>query len=130
MLRHTEQGSLQISEVAQLAGETLRDMIANTTEQLRELSDQAQVERDLLGGSACSRSGPCRRPPPSSAGRWRTRPAAPSRNWPPGRRPRTRPPNRPPPPPAPRSRPCRKPPCWPGPRPMARSRRAWPRPRA
>ena len=52
MLRHSEQGSLQISEVAQLAGETLRDMISNTTEQLRELSDQAQVERDLLGGSA------------------------------------------------------------------------------
>lgn len=52
MLRQTEQGSLQISEVAQLAGETLREMIANTTEQLRELSDQAQVERDLLGGSA------------------------------------------------------------------------------
>jgi len=52
MLRHTEQGSLQISEVAQLAGETLREMIGNTAEQLRELSDQAQVERDLLGGSA------------------------------------------------------------------------------
>jgi hypothetical protein len=52
MLRQTEQGSLQISEVAQLAGETLREMVANTTEQLRELSDQAQVERDLLGGSA------------------------------------------------------------------------------
>ena len=52
MLRQTEHGSLQISEVAQLAGETLRDMISNTTDQLRELSDQAQVERDLLGGSA------------------------------------------------------------------------------
>jgi hypothetical protein len=52
MLRHTEQGSLQISEVAQLAGETLREMIGATAEQLRELSDQAQVERDLLGGSA------------------------------------------------------------------------------
>ena len=51
-LRQTEQGSLQISEVAQLAGETLREMVANTAEQLRELSDQAQVERDLLGGSA------------------------------------------------------------------------------
>jgi hypothetical protein len=51
-LRQAEHGSLQISEVAQLAGETLRDMIANTAEQLRELSDQAQVERDLLGGSA------------------------------------------------------------------------------
>ena len=52
VLRQTEQGSLQISEVAQLAGETLREMISNTTDQLRELSDQAQVERDLLGGSA------------------------------------------------------------------------------
>jgi hypothetical protein len=51
-LRQAEQGSLQITEVAQLAGETLREMIVNTTEQLRELSDQAQVERDLLGGSA------------------------------------------------------------------------------
>ncbi len=52
VLRQSEQGSLQISEVAQLAGETLRQAIATTGEQLRELSDQAQVERDLLGGSA------------------------------------------------------------------------------
>ncbi|MGZ3273958.1 MAG: polar localization protein TipN [Caulobacteraceae bacterium] len=52
ILRHSEQGSLQISEVAQLAGETLRQTISATAEQLRELSDQAQVERDLLGGSA------------------------------------------------------------------------------
>jgi hypothetical protein len=52
VLRHTEQGSLQIAEVAQLAGETLRQAIATTGDQLRELSDQAQVERDLLGGSA------------------------------------------------------------------------------
>ena len=52
LLRQTEQGSLQVSEVAQLAGETLREMISNTADQLRELSDQAQVERDLLGGSA------------------------------------------------------------------------------
>jgi len=52
MLRQSEQGSLQITEVAQLAGETLRDAIGATAEQLRELSDQAQVERDLLGGSA------------------------------------------------------------------------------
>ena len=52
VLRQSEQGSLQISEVAQLAGETLRDAISATAEQLRELSDQAQVERDLLGGSA------------------------------------------------------------------------------
>ena len=52
VLRQSEQGSLQISEVAQLAGETLRLTIANTADQLRELSDQAQVERDLLGGSA------------------------------------------------------------------------------
>jgi hypothetical protein len=52
VLRHSEQGSLQITEVAQLAGETLRQAIATTGDQLRELSDQAQVERDLLGGSA------------------------------------------------------------------------------
>lgn len=52
VLRQTEQGSLQVAEVAQLAGETLREMISNTADQLRELSDQAQVERDLLGGSA------------------------------------------------------------------------------
>ena len=52
VLRQSEQGSLQISEVAQLAGETLRQTIVNTADQLRELSDQAQVERDLLGGSA------------------------------------------------------------------------------
>jgi hypothetical protein len=52
VLRQTEQGSLQITEVAQLAGETMREAISTTAEQLRELSDQAQVERDLLGGSA------------------------------------------------------------------------------
>src|SRR6185312_11295333 len=52
VLRQSEQGSLQITEVAQLAGETLREAITVTAEQLRELSDQAQVERDLLGGSA------------------------------------------------------------------------------
>lgn len=52
IMRHSEQGSLQISEVAQLAGETLRQAINATAEQLRDLSDQAQVERDLLGGSA------------------------------------------------------------------------------
>src|SRR5262249_14507845 len=52
VLRQSEQGSLQITEVAQLASETLRDAITGTAEQLRELSDQAQVERDLLGGSA------------------------------------------------------------------------------
>jgi hypothetical protein len=52
VLRQTEQSSLQITEVAQLAGETMREAISTTAEQLRELSDQAQVERDLLGGSA------------------------------------------------------------------------------
>jgi hypothetical protein len=52
VLRHSEQGTLQITEVAQLASETLRQAIATTGDQLRELSDQAQVERDLLGGSA------------------------------------------------------------------------------
>jgi hypothetical protein len=51
-LRQTEQGSRQIGEVAQLAGETVREMLAHTVEQLRELSDQAQVERDRVGGSA------------------------------------------------------------------------------
>lgn len=51
-LRQSEQGSLQITEVAQQAGATLRETIAATAEQLRELSDQAQMERDLLGGSA------------------------------------------------------------------------------
>jgi hypothetical protein len=52
VLRQSEQGSLQITEVAQLAGETLREAISATADQLQQLTDQAQVERDLLGGSA------------------------------------------------------------------------------
>jgi hypothetical protein len=51
-LRQSEQGSMQLSEVAQRAGEIMREAIGSTTEQLRELTDQAQVERDLLGGAA------------------------------------------------------------------------------
>jgi hypothetical protein len=106
LLRQTEQGSLQVSEVAQLAGETLREMITNTADQLRELSDQAQVER---------------RPPPSNGAPWRTTRGGPSSSSPPAPRPRTRRPNRPAPPPGSRSRPCRKPPSWPAPRPTPTS---------
>ena len=50
--RQSEQGALQIAEVAHLSGETLRQAITTTADQLRELADQAQMERDLLGGAA------------------------------------------------------------------------------
>jgi hypothetical protein len=51
-LRQSEQGALQVSEVAQRGAETLREMIAGAAQQLRDMGEQAQTERDLLGGAA------------------------------------------------------------------------------
>jgi hypothetical protein len=52
MLRATEQSALQLGDTAEGSAETLRSLIATVVDQLREMSDQAQTERDLLGGSA------------------------------------------------------------------------------
>ncbi|HEY4029215.1 MAG TPA: hypothetical protein VGM25_02645 [Caulobacteraceae bacterium] len=52
MLRHSEQRSTQITETAVNLGAGLREALAATGDQMRELTDQAQVERDLLGGAA------------------------------------------------------------------------------
>jgi hypothetical protein len=51
-LRASEQGALQVSEVAQRGAEALREMISGAAEQLRDMGEQAQAERDLMGGAA------------------------------------------------------------------------------
>jgi hypothetical protein len=52
IMRQSGLGSAQITEAAEQAGSALREALAGAGEQLRELTDQAQVERDLLGGAA------------------------------------------------------------------------------
>ena len=52
MLLHAEQGTMQVGEVAMRAAQTLRDLIAAAAEQMRDMGEQAQTERDLLSGSA------------------------------------------------------------------------------
>ncbi|MDB5458891.1 MAG: polar localization protein TipN [Caulobacteraceae bacterium] len=52
MLRQSEQGTVQVGDVAMRSAETLRDLIATAAETLRDMGDQAQTERDLLGGAA------------------------------------------------------------------------------
>jgi hypothetical protein len=52
MLRFSEQSSIQLGEVARDAAENLRSLIAAAADQLRDMGDQAQTERDLLSGAA------------------------------------------------------------------------------
>jgi hypothetical protein len=51
-LRQSEQGVDQVSEVALRGADALRDLISAAVGQLRDMSDQAQTERDRLGGAA------------------------------------------------------------------------------
>ncbi len=52
ILRQSEQESLGLSAAAGRGADVLRGLIAQATEQLREMGAQAQTERDLLGGAA------------------------------------------------------------------------------
>jgi hypothetical protein len=52
MMLQAEQGTLQVGEVAMRSAQTLRDLIIAAAEQMRDMGDQAQTERDLLSGSA------------------------------------------------------------------------------
>jgi hypothetical protein len=52
MMLQAEQGTLQVGEVAMRSAQTLRDLIVAAAEQMRDMGDQAQTERDLLSGSA------------------------------------------------------------------------------
>jgi hypothetical protein len=51
-LRQSEQGAEKVGEAALKGADALRELISSAVDQLRDMSDQAQTERDLLGGAA------------------------------------------------------------------------------
>jgi hypothetical protein len=52
VITRSEQETLQMSAAATRGADTLRQLIGEAADQLREMSEQAQSERDLLGGAA------------------------------------------------------------------------------
>jgi len=52
ILRQSEQGAEQVGAVALRGADMLRDLIDLAVDQLRDMSDRAQAERDLLGGAS------------------------------------------------------------------------------
>jgi len=52
ILRQSEHGAEQVGAVALRGADTLRDLIDLAVDQLRDMSDRAQTERDLLGGAS------------------------------------------------------------------------------
>ena len=52
ILRQSEQDTQSLSAAAARGGEALRQLINQAAEQVRDMSEQAQTERDLLGGAA------------------------------------------------------------------------------
>jgi hypothetical protein len=52
ILRQSEQETQTLSVAASRGAEALRQLIGQAAEQVREMSEQAQTERDLLGGAA------------------------------------------------------------------------------
>jgi hypothetical protein len=52
ILRQSEHGAEQVGAAAIRGADTLRDLIDLAVDQLRDMSDRAQTERDLLGGAS------------------------------------------------------------------------------